>query len=471
MAQLYALRSDLDLLLINSPLNNYDLHARANDFTLPTLGLAYIATCCDAEGYAVDVLDAESLGLGISSIVRLINEARPRWVGLNLLAPTFKFSVAILQKLNPGIQIMLGGHQAKAMPREILDDRAIPRIDALIVGEAETRVPRILAATGNRGELPLVYWRDRDRPMMPDIRSSKRTWLSPDIDQLPILDRKFLANDPYEDPRGCESAMVASRGCPFDCSFCGAAVSANPDVTIRMRSPHGIIREMGNLKRDYGVQRIRFVDDLFLANRRIMQATLSAFLSEDIGLRWDATGRINVLANAPNEMLHLMRASGCQEVALGIETGSDRLLSHIDKKITVAQIERVVFRLCEVGIDVKGYFILGLPTETRVECQQTRDLIDRLWNTTARLPGRFRCSAFEYRPYPGTPDWKRLLAAGYDASAMLRYEPDLREDLYDPEISPDRDEFNFSTGIQFGEVPVPEIRRSLAAIMREQHLQ
>ncbi|WP_198959217.1 B12-binding domain-containing radical SAM protein [Bradyrhizobium canariense] len=260
--------------------------------------------------------------------------------------------------------------------------------------------------------------------------------------------------------------MVASRGCPFDCSFCGAAVSSNPDVTVRMRKPERIMEEILNLKARLGVQRVRFVDDLFLANQRLMRTTLKAFVDARLDMRWDATGRINVLAGARDELFDLMVTAGCREVALGIESGSDRVLRYVDKKITVAQTVRAVTRLCRVGIDVKGYFILGLPTETRGEHQATLGLVRRLWDLTEGMPGRFRCSVFEYRPYPGTPDWQRLVDAGRLPAAMLDYS----DRMDDADFPPDRDEFNFSTGLQFGEVPIDVIRRNLAMIMREQRL-
>ncbi|MCC8978564.1 B12-binding domain-containing radical SAM protein [Bradyrhizobium sp. 10BB] len=453
-----------DLLLVNSPLKNYDLSPRRNDFTLPTLGLGYIATCAEQAGLTVDVLDAEALGLGLSKIAALINEARPRWVGLNLLAPTYVHSVKLMQLLDPGISVMLGGHQAKAMPRAILEDVRIPRIDALVLGEAETRVPRLLADLKTRRELPAVYWREAGRAIMPVVRAKDPLLLAPDLDAMPLLDRRFLQQDPYMDGSVLESAMVASRGCPFDCSFCGAAISSNPDVTVRMRRPEGLMAEVRQLRSLYGVQRIRFVDDLFLANRRLIRTTLKAFIDESLDMSWDATGRINVLASAADDLLALMSEAGCREVALGIETGSDRLLSHVDKKINVAQVIQAVVRLCRRGIHVKGYFILGLPTEMRGEHQATLDLIRRLWDLTEGLPGCFRCSVFEYRPYPGTPDWQRLVGAGYSPEAMLKY----ADSLDDEAFSADRDEFNFSTGLQFGEVPVATVRQNLAAIMREQ---
>ncbi|WP_368508710.1 radical SAM protein [Bradyrhizobium lupini] len=439
---------------------------RRNDFTLPTLGLAYIATCANQNGFSVRVLDAEARGLGLSEVAAMLNEARPRWVGLNLLAPTYAHSVHLLQLLDPSISVMLGGHQAKAMPRAILEDSRIPRIDALVLGEAETRVPILLTDVNTRVELPSVFWRDGGKPMMPVVRSKNPFLLAPDVDAMPLLDRSHLDQDPYWDGGVLESAMVASRGCPFDCSFCGAAVSSNPDVTVRMRKPERIMEEILNLKARLGVQRVRFVDDLFLANQRLMRTTLKAFVDARLDMRWDATGRINVLAGARDELFDLMVTAGCREVALGIESGSDRVLRYVDKKITVAQTVRAVTRLCRVGIDVKGYFILGLPTETRGEHQATLGLVRRLWDLTEGMPGRFRCSVFEYRPYPGTPDWQRLVDAGRLPAAMLDYS----DRMDDADFPPDRDEFNFSTGLQFGEVPVDVIRRNLAMIMREQRL-
>ena len=198
----------------------------------------------------------------------------------------------------------------------------------------------------------------------------------------------------------------------------------------------------------------------------MMRETLDVFVRERIDIKWDATGRINVLARADDKILDLMKASGCREVALGIESGSDRLLSYVDKKIDVAQIATAVTRLCAAGIGVKGYFIFGMPTETSEEHGQTVALIRKLWDLTEGLPGRFRCSAFEYRPYPGTPDWQRLLRAGYSPDAMLSYLDNVDAALW----SPVRDEFNFSTGLQFGETSVKKIREDLAMIMREQRL-
>jgi hypothetical protein len=150
----------LDLLFVNAPLRDYSLRSRVNDFTLPVLGMGYIATYAASRGFNVGVLDVEAHGLGIDQSTQLVNQVRPRWAGFNLLAPTYEISARIAAALDPEIKIMLGGHQAKAMPAEILMDARMARCAALVVGEAETRVTELLDDHYQRTRLPGVMWLD-----------------------------------------------------------------------------------------------------------------------------------------------------------------------------------------------------------------------------------------------------------------------------------------------------------------------
>jgi hypothetical protein len=212
--------------------------------------MGYIATYAHRHGFNVGVLDAEALGLGITQTQTLVNELAPRWAGFNLLAPTYELSARIAAGLDPGINVMVGGHQAKAMPTQILTDPRFTRVEAVVLGEEETRVVELLTDLRSRADLPAVMWRDRvlGTPVTGG-RMGQGHHLAPDINALPFVDRRFLADDPYRAPDGrIEANMVgAARGCPYDCSFCGAAVSANPDITIRTRTPQNIIAEMDDL--------------------------------------------------------------------------------------------------------------------------------------------------------------------------------------------------------------------------------
>jgi anaerobic magnesium-protoporphyrin IX monomethyl ester cyclase len=464
----------LDALFVNAPLRDYSRRPRVNDFTLPVLGMGYIATYAAHHGFNVGVIDAEALGLGVDQTTRLVNELSPRWAGFNLLAPTYDISARIAAGLDPAVNVMVGGHQAKAMPTETLTDPRFARCEALVLGEGETRVVELLKDKRYRSTLPGVTWRD---PILgtPVTGGSMGAGhhLAPEVDRLPFVDRAFLADDPYRAPDGrLEANMVGARGCPYDCSFCGAAVSANPDITIRTRTPDNIIAEMTELYARYGVTAFRFVDDLFLGYERFIRSCMAAFTAAGIGHRfvWDATGRINILHRMSDDMLVLLKANGCREVALGIESGSERLLAHMGKRITPEMTRSVVRRLTAHSISVKGYFILGFPTETRAELAATVRLVYDLWNLTDRQPGRFRASVFEFRPYPGTSEWHRLIASGrYQPHQLLDYTAvDLTAGGLD-EAMRGRDEFNFSVNLQFGEATVDEVRARLTELSRAQY--
>ncbi len=97
--------------------------------------------------------------------------------------------------------------------------------------------------------------------------------------------------------------------------------------------------------------------------------------------------------------------------------------------------------------------------------------VRELWDITDPRPGRFRASVFEFRPYPGTPEWRRLVATErYDVRQLLDYMAvDLTAGGLD-EAMRGRDEFNFSVNIQFGEAGLDEVRRRLVELSQEQHL-
>jgi anaerobic magnesium-protoporphyrin IX monomethyl ester cyclase len=199
---------------------------------------------------------------------------------------------------------------------------------------------------------------------------------------------------------------------------------------------------------------------------------MQAFDDHSVGewAQWDATGRINVLSRLNESDLQRLAANGLREVALGIESGSERMLKLIDKRITPEMTRTVIGRLIDNGISVKGYFILGLPTETCSEVDATVSLVHDLWKLTADTPAMFRASVFEYRPYPGTPDWHRLVATGkYTEAQLLNYSPvDLTGSGVD-EAMRERDEFNFSVNLQLSDAPTEYVRQQLTALMHTQY--
>ncbi len=463
----------VDAILINSPLKDYDHQEKFNDFTLPVLGLGYIATYAKTQGLNIGVLDAEAESMGPKTVAQIVNKLSPRWAGFNLLAPTYALARATATELDPRINILLGGHHAKAMPAQICADPGFPRVDALVLGEGEYIVSELLHSHDSRKWLPGVWFREGEIVLRSDPASTSgvntKYWTAPDINNLPFVDRTFLTQDPYlADDGRLEANFVGSRGCPYECSFCGAAKSANPDITIRTRDPDNIIDEMLECRELYDVSAVRFVDDLFLANLGFMNRMLPRLVERGIpsSFVWDATGRINTLAKADSALLNLLVQAGCREVALGIESGSDSMLAYIDKRLSRSMITDVVAKLMRHGISVKGYFIMGFPGESAKDLSETISLVEECWNIADRHKGKFRCSVFEFRPYPGTREWHRIIQSKIATEQdLLKYE---HVDLTGSgEVSAllDRDEFNFSVNLQFSEVPLPEIRAALSRIM------
>jgi anaerobic magnesium-protoporphyrin IX monomethyl ester cyclase len=180
----------LDAIFVNAPLRDYGQRPRTNDYALPVLGMAYIATYAQRAGFNVAALDAEAHGLGIVETAELVNAARPRWAAMNLLAPTYEMSARIAAHLDPDIALMVGGHHAKAMPDRILADPRMANLRALVLGEGELRVAALLEDEQRRRELPGVHWRD---PLLgtraAGIPSGKPNpqMLGPDINALPYV--------------------------------------------------------------------------------------------------------------------------------------------------------------------------------------------------------------------------------------------------------------------------------------------
>lgn len=110
---------------------------------------------------------------------------------------------------------------------------------------------------------------------------------------------------------------------------------------------------------------------------------------------------INTFKNC-NDLIQDMKASGCDEVFIGIESGSPEMRRKINKIGTIQEIETVIRQLLNTGINVKGYFMCGLPGETEVQLGKTFCLAEKLTIYSKTAPASFRPVVFRFRPYHGT---------------------------------------------------------------------
>lgn len=224
-----------------------------------------------------------------------------------------------------------------------------------------------------------------------------------------FLNRKYLGNELITNHYGeKEVAIITSRGCAFDCAFCGGAKSLNKDVRTRIRTEESVIKELGYIVNSYpDVQSVRTLDDLFLRNAKSIDMANNIF-SQFPKLSWRGMVHVLSLVNAIDKIREL-QVGNCKELFIGIESGSESIRKKINKLGQPDDIIKVSQEILRCGIDLKGYFIYGFPQETKEDFQKTYELASKLKAISQDTNGTFRVSVFQFRPYHGTQLYNEIL--------------------------------------------------------------
>lgn len=480
-----------DVLLVNSPINDYGEVRRPDTEQLPSAGLAQIATELEGAGYRVGLLDAETHALAPSQVAEIVNEAHPKWMGINLLTPTFDLAARIVSGVDDGINVIAGGAHAKALPERVLrDERFGKKLKGLALEDGEYIIKAAIDGVPF-ADMAAVAYLDENGDFHTVAQDPDMKWLPWQLDTLLFPDRKFLPGDPFESQGRWETNIVGSRGCPFHCRFCAGAREMMI-AGVRKRSVPNILEEFQILY-DQGITAVRMIDDLFLADKRRMREFFEGMISSGLGNKmvWDATARVNTLSKMPPDLLELMARSGLREVSVGVESASSRILRLLDKDTTPDMVVQTVIHLSSVGVRTKGYFILGSPSETEAEMAATIEFMHRLrelaWQTAAKNPispngtvnqAQFRGSMFEFRPYPGTVlyqmitgqlpwpkdiEWPNGRIPQYTEDEILSgFKPVIMEGLEE------RQKHNYTTDLELAAVPPNLIQAMLHGAMSNQ---
>lgn len=344
----------------------------------PPLGLLSLASTLRARhGAEVRVVEALFERDAVLAVRRAVRELSPDVVGISALTAEMFLAhavIAAVKEENPGIPVVLGGPHASCDPEGALGDQ---NIDAAVIGEGEetfaelvrlivTEGPRWKDPAALRGVAGLAFRADEGIEL-----SAPRAPIQ-DLDSLPfpawdLVDyRRFwklcgmasMGPKPY-------LTMFTSRGCPYHCVFCHQIFGK----AFRSRSPESVAEEAAQALR-LGARHIEVVDDIanFSADR--FDAMLQLLL--DRGL--------NPLLSFPNALradllressLDLLKSVGAGEVSLAPETASERLQKLLNKNMSVKKAARAIEMLAERRILSRGFFMLGLPTETAAEMRET----------------------------------------------------------------------------------------------------
>ena len=386
-----------DYLLINSPIFE---SPTTKERSLPPMGQAYIATALNNSGFETLMLDCVRDGIGIDGVIAVIEKNKPAFIGLNIFSQNSELVKRIVESIQIDCTVFIGGLAAFYLFDEITLWNTNNRL-IVIAGEGEKIIPAICKkdvtetpckSIGNK----YLYCVDETSIYYPG-----------NLDEID-LDVSMLSSYNIENHFGDKEAnIISSRGCIYNCAFCGGARSVNRFSSPRFRSKQSLEKEIQRiLELDFEVRSIRVLDDLFLRTEMFEEAIL-LFESFD-SLMWRGMAHIiPILKN--NDKIDDLYKSGCKELFIGIESGSEVIRRKINKIGSVEQVFDAVKMILNAGINVKGYFMMGFPEETEEDLNQTLGLAKELKRLSGSTKGSFRSSSFQFRPYHGTKLYKTIL--------------------------------------------------------------
>lgn len=404
----------MKILVINSPLFRHQNDLYDED-SLPPLGLGYIATALQGDGHDVSLIDCVEERIALVDIISRINTYNCDVVALNIFTTNADLVKDIVCGVSIKVHFIIGGLSTKELHKTIVEWRTANQID-IVIGDGELICSDLVS---DKVAEPPIYEGIGRRVYMV---SGGSKYFVKDLDE-PMLDRNFFVGEPVAHPRGFNEAnIVTSRGCIFNCTFCAAARSLNTDFPIRERSVESIRLELAFLRETYpNMQSVRVLDDLFLKNARSINEAILSF--DRFGLNWRSMAHVLTFNNVTLDSLIKLKEVGCQELFIGVESGSPKILKSINKTWDINKILDNLSRVMQAGISLKCYFIYGFPGETVDDMVQTLDLAKALENLAAKHKVGFRTSVFQYRPYHGTQIYHDLENNGENLDDVVRISP------------------------------------------------
>lgn len=344
------------ILFLNPPLYFESGNPKSLDVSVPPLGLLYLASYINH--YAKSKFNAEIIDIGkenikLKEIISIIKTKNPFIVGISSMTPQLQGATELaktIKKHFPKSIVFLGGPHISADPDFI--NRHSKIFDYAITGESEITFLDAITKLSEGQKIPTI----------------QTSQIPLNLNKLPIPDKKLIKRHLYNE----SESMLFSRGCPFNCYYC-----SRPSIsrTIRYRSTANLIKE---IKYCYPFchGKINFQDDTFTLNRNKVSNLCKALIKQKIKIFWECNTRIDLV---DEKLLKLMYQAGCQQINFGIESGNERVRKEIIHKglFTNNDIYKVFGWCKKCKIKIACYFMIGHPTETRKEIQDTKNMISK----------------------------------------------------------------------------------------------
>ncbi len=364
----------------------------------PPIGLGYLAAVLEKEGYKIFIIDCGLLNISYNKVIEYLIRINPLLIGISSMTVHYnemkKLSRSIKEHSQlKNIPIVLGGVHVSFLPEESLKEC---NADFVIIGEGERTICELSNALRDKASLNeikgLVFKSNGE------IKINKPRELIENIDELPLPAWHLIPPDIYpQDPHGHEyirapyAPILTTRGCPYKCTYCASTnLWGNK---FRRRNPKYVVDEIELLVERYGVREIHIWDDNFTLNKKHVLDICDELLKRklDIKLKCPNGVRIDTLDEG---ILLKMKTTGFYQITIAVESGSQRVLDSVNKKLDLKRVPKVVKLLRKIGIVSRGFFILGLPAETINSLHETLQYSSKL--------GLDFASFFIAQPIPGS---------------------------------------------------------------------
>jgi radical SAM superfamily enzyme YgiQ (UPF0313 family) len=370
----------MKVVLVDPPTSHEQLYGDWDlsklDTQCPPLGLLYIASYIRERGHEPRVVDVPARRWTLEETVDFVRRYEPGCVGISAktinIIPAARLAEAI-RAAGLDCPIVLGGAHATAAGEETL--QRFECFDVAVVGEGEVTFHELLErfeAGTSIEDLPGIVHRGEDGR----VRATRPAEAIEDLDALPLPAWDLLpefphgyTHSPLETKRLPAASIITSRGCPYKCAFCDTAVFGRK---VRHHGPEYTLRMIRHLRDTYGVRDLMILDDNFMIKRDKLFAICDEL--EHMDISWYCLTHEKLLTR---DRLERVAKAGCWILELGIESGSDEILRRINKKTSTREIAEGVRLAREIGLKVKGNFILGFPGETKETLQETIDFATR----------------------------------------------------------------------------------------------
>jgi len=408
-------RKKVDIILLNTPILDYNKKKVIDYLATAPLGLGYLATIAKDKGHNIGLFDAEAKKVPIDTIIQAINEVKPKILGINLISANYALAKKIIKGIDPNIFIIAGGPHATLRAKDVLKQNK--NVNVVLRGEGEEAWAQFLDKFPNYENINGFTYRNGKNIVCIGQQSHIKN-----LDSLPFIDRSFFSNDPYYKDNLKEVSISTARGCPGCCSFCSVPVINGRRV--RARSFGNIIQEIKLLKKKYGVDSVHFTDDNFTFDYKWVTKFCQTLVEENLSVKWRALARVNDL---DDDLILLMKKAGCYMLAIGIESGSERTLILINKTIERGHLLNVLDVCVKQGIKTKGFFTIGYPHETKKEIEDTITF-------ACELPLDEACFTV-VRAFPETPLYNSLLEKGFTKKQLDAYHQFYDKDCIDYKLT------------------------------------